>query len=244
MENNFLELCDIEYIKDNGYKNVVDIAIDEDESFILSNGIISHNSALSAVRKFRDSQKFGAFPLKGKFINVSELTNAKVIKNEEVLGLMGAVGLKLGEVPAGLRYGKLYIYTDADPDGNAIAGALIHFFAKYWPELFEQEKIYKVMTPLVVTKKGTAINYFYTQDEYDKWEHSIKDVKSWNVEYKKGLASLEDYEYEEILKNPKVIKITKDGEYQSTLSAWFAGESDERKEKILGEPLILETALF
>ena len=50
-----------------------------------------------------------------------------------------------------LRYGKIYIYTDADPDGNSIAAQLINFFAKYWPELFQRGIIYKVMTPLVVS---------------------------------------------------------------------------------------------
>lgn len=62
-------------------------------------GIYEGISALSAVRKFRDTQIMGAFPLKGKFINVHELSNAKVIKNSEVTGLMGSIGLKLGEDP-------------------------------------------------------------------------------------------------------------------------------------------------
>ena len=51
-------------------------------------GIYEGMSALSAVRKFRDTQLIGAYPLKGKFINVHELPNSKVIQNEEVKGLM------------------------------------------------------------------------------------------------------------------------------------------------------------
>lgn len=62
-------------------------------------GIYEGMSALSAVRKFRNTQEMGAYPLKGKFINVHELPNNKVIQNEEVKGLMGAIGLKLGEEP-------------------------------------------------------------------------------------------------------------------------------------------------
>jgi DNA gyrase/topoisomerase IV subunit B len=52
-------------------------------------GIFEGMSALSAVRKFRDAQSFGAFPLKGKFLNVSEMKNTEVIKSDEVVNLMG-----------------------------------------------------------------------------------------------------------------------------------------------------------
>jgi DNA topoisomerase-2 len=107
-------------------------------------GIFEGMFALSAVRKFRDAQSFGAFPLKGKFLNVSEMKNTEVIKSDEVINLMASIGLKLGEDPENLRYGKVLIYTDADPDGDAIAALLINFFNRYWPELFDQGRIYKV----------------------------------------------------------------------------------------------------
>ena len=42
-------------------------------------GIYEGESALSAVRKFRDTQMMGAFPLKGKFLNVHEKSNSEVI---------------------------------------------------------------------------------------------------------------------------------------------------------------------
>ena len=154
-------------------------------------GIYEGLSALSAVRKFRDTQTQGAFPLKGKFLNVSEMKSAEIIKNEEAVQLMASLGLKLGEEPKGLRYGRVYIYTDADPDGNSIAALLINFFNRFWPELFDQGRIYKVMTPLVVAKKGKDSINFYTNDEFDKWSAKNK-AHTWNIEYKKGLAALED----------------------------------------------------
>jgi len=196
-------------------------------------GIYEGLSALSAVRKFRDSQTIGAFPLKGKFLNVSELPNSKVIQNDEVKDLMAALGLKLGEEPNALRYGKIYIYTDADPDGDSIASLLINFFNKYWPELFERGVIHKVMTPIVVAKRANKVLEFYTDEEYKKWASKEKSLTKWNIEYKKGLASLEDAEYEEIIKNPKVIKITNDKDYKESLNTWFGKDSTPRKVKIL-----------
>jgi len=197
-------------------------------------GIYEGMSALSAVRKFRNTQEMGAFPLKGKFMNVHELPNSKVIQNEEVKGLMGSIGLKLGEEPNDLRYGKVYIYTDADPDGNSIAAQLMNFFAKYWPELFEMGIIYKVMTPLVVVKKGKQIHTFYTNDEFEHWANKrTTNISTWEVEYKKGLAALEDDEYEEIIKNPKTVKIKFDSDSKSSLEAWFGKDSTPRKERLL-----------
>jgi DNA topoisomerase-2 len=195
-------------------------------------GIFEGMSALSAVRKFRDAQSFGAFPLKGKFLNVSEMKNTEIIKSEEVVNLMGSLGLRLGEDPENLRYGKILIYTDADPDGDAIAALLMNFFGRYWPELFESGKIYRVLTPLVVAKKGKEVISFYTKDEYQDWE-SKNSSKSWNVEYKKGLAALEDDEYQEIISNPRIIQLNKDPMYKESLHNWFGGDSSLRKKKLL-----------
>jgi DNA topoisomerase-2 len=195
-------------------------------------GIYEGLSALSAVRKFRDTQTVGAFPLKGKFINVSEMKSSEIIKNDEAVQLMASLGLKLGEEPNSLRYGRIYIYTDADPDGNSIASLLINFFARFWPELFDQGRVYKVMTPLVVAKKGAKAINFYTNDEFEKWSKK-NQVSSWEIEYKKGLAALEDGEYEEIIKNPYLIQIKNDKQYKESLEAWFGGDSKPRKERIL-----------
>lgn len=189
-------------------------------------------SALSAFRKFRDSQTQGAFPLKGKFINVSEMKSSEIIKNDEAVQLMASIGLKLGEEPKGIRYGRIAIYTDADVDGNAISSLLINFFNRYWPELFDQGRIYKVMTPLVVAKRGKESLNFYTTSEFDQWSQKNK-LSNWNIEYKKGLASLEDAEYEQIIKNPKIVQIKNDKDYKESLEAWFGADSTPRKERIL-----------
>jgi DNA topoisomerase-2 len=79
-------------------------------------GIFEGDSAISAFRKYRSPETMGAFALKGKFTNVSELTNQKLVQNAEVVNLMGALGLKLGQEPdlKHLRYGRILFYVDAD----------------------------------------------------------------------------------------------------------------------------------
>ena len=200
-------------------------------------GIFEGDSAKSAFREYRDPQYQGAFPLRGKFMNVSELSNLRVVKNKqgkvtEAVPLMAAIGLKLGEKPKNLRYGKIYIYTDADPDGDCIAALVINFLNRYWPELFDEGRVYKVLTPLVVAKKGKQTKSFYTSDEFEKWSNT-SGAKGWETEYKKGLAALEAEEYEEIIHNPKLVKMNNDKEYRNSLDAWFAHDSAPRKERIL-----------
>jgi len=195
-------------------------------------GIYEGLSALSAVRQCRDTQTMGAFPLKGKFINVSEMKSTEIIKNDEAVQLMASLGLKLGEEPKNLRYGRIYIYTDADPDGNSIAALLINFFNRFWPELFDQGRVYKVMTPLVVAKKGKESLSFYTNEEFEEWMTKTKS-SSWDIEYKKGLAALENAEYEQIIMNPKLVQLKNDKDYKESLNAWFGADSAPRKERIL-----------
>jgi DNA topoisomerase-2 len=234
---NFLELVDIDdIILEDEYTNMVDISVDVEQSFLLSNGLISHNSASSAFRKYRDPQIQGAFSLRGKFINAAEINTQKLTANNEVINLMGCFGLKLGQkaTKESLRYGKLLIYTDSDFDGSAIAALLINFLHKYWPELFVNNMIYKAETPIVVSKnlKSKKKISFYTPTEYNDWLVKV-NPKDWEIEYKKGLAALIDDEYHEIINHPKLTLITTDDLSKNYLNVWFGKDSENRKLEIL-----------
>lgn len=200
-------------------------------------GLFEGDSAISAFRKYRNPQNMGAFALKGKFINVSEISNTKLIQNKEVVNLMAAIGLKLGQLAniSDLRYGKILFYVDADHDGNSIASLLINFFYKYWPELYDNNIIYKVETPIIVAipKQGKKNKiFFYTQKEYDNW--AIKNnVNKYELNYKKGLAALVDDEYKDIINNPKLTLICKDDLSSNTLDIWFGKNSELRKNELL-----------
>ena len=71
--------------------------------------IFEGDSAAGAFRKYRDANTMGAFSLKGKFMNVSEVNNSKLIDNNEVVNIMAALGLKLGQDISlkDLRYGRI-----------------------------------------------------------------------------------------------------------------------------------------
>lgn len=194
------------------------------------------DSASSAFRKYRDTNTQGAFSLRGKFLNVAEITNQKLVGNAEVVNLMGAMGLKLGHkvTPGTLRYGRILFYCDQDFDGYSIVGLLINFLYKFWPEIFDQNMVYKAETPIVVSKniKSKKKISFYTQQEYNEWVKNI-NPKEWEIKYKKGLAALVDDEYKDIIHNPRLTKITCDDISSDSLNVWFGKDSELRKVEIL-----------
>ncbi len=207
------------------------------ERWKCSLAIFEGDSASGAFRKYRTPESMGAFSLRGKFINVSEIANQKLVQNVEAVNLMAALGLKLGQ-PIDirtLRYGRILIYTDADVDGNSISALLINFFYKYWPDMFERRMIYKVETPIVVAEakgKGKKKEIFYTQSEYAEWEAKA-DMRQWEIGYKKGLGALVDDEYKDIINNPRLTLISRDEAATQSLDIWFGKNSDLRKTELL-----------
>lgn len=206
------------------------------ERWKCSLSIFEGDSAASAFRKYRDPQTQGAFSLRGKFINAAEITTQKLTQNNEVVNLMAALGLKLGQkaTPTNLRYGRIIFFCDADFDGSSIVGLLINFFYKFWPELFENPMIFKAETPIVVVKnlKSKKKTSFYTQDSYGTWLEKI-NTKEWEIEYKKGLAALLDDEYAEIINNPILTQLTTDDLSKEFLNVWFGKDSELRKKEML-----------
>jgi DNA topoisomerase-2 len=199
-------------------------------------GLFEGMSALNGVRKYRKAQTFAAFPLGGKFINVSEMKPKDVIANAEAQRLMAAIGLRMGEDPDWntIRYGEINFYVDADTDGISIACQLTNFFYKFWPQLFERKMIYLVLTPIVVSTKGKEVKHFYTEDDFTDFINSTES-KGWNSQYKKGLSALDEYSYKEILDNPKKVVFTSDEDTAKFLEVWFGKDNTARKKLLSRE---------
>lgn len=141
---------------------------------------------------------FGVFPLKGKVLNVRDVTLKKVGDNCEINNLVKIMGLKFNtkkdknkdETLKDLRYGRIMIFTDADVDGSHIKGLLINLFAIFWPELLEIPGfIISLATPILKVKKNKDIQNFYTMTEFNTWKETIENIKSWDIKYYKGLGT-------------------------------------------------------
>lgn len=93
-----IELVDIDSIEKTSHINMVDIEVEEDHTFTLANGIISHNSASKSVQAARGKNPYiGSFPLKGKPLSVTNKDIKRVMENEEIKKILTITGLKIGE---------------------------------------------------------------------------------------------------------------------------------------------------
>ncbi|MEM5878850.1 MAG: toprim domain-containing protein [Candidatus Aenigmatarchaeota archaeon] len=190
------------------------------------------DSATSGLISARNPKYHASMPLRGKIMNVSGESVKTVLNNKELCDIMSAVGLKIGEkaIREKLRYGKVYIATDADPDGGNIACLLINFFYNYWPELFNKDEepfIYIFLTPYIIAENGKIRKYWYNYN-YD--EFNPEEFKGWSITRAKGLGSLtrEDWKYS--LEKPEVIGLRDDGNLRTVLDLIFnESKSDERK---------------
>lgn len=197
--------------------------------------IFEGESAGDSARIHRNPSIDAVFKLKGKFMNTSKVSDKKMLQDEkgeptEAANLINSLGLELNKKPdrENLRFGEILIATDMDCDGDSISGLLFNFFSR-WKEIFEWNMVYRVITPLLVIKKAKVKKFFYTQEEWEKYQEK-NSISGWEILYKKGLGSLEDDEYQEMIQNPRKVKILWDDTAQKLLECWFSDNVELRKE--------------
>jgi DNA gyrase/topoisomerase IV subunit B len=193
------------------------------------------NSAISGMVEARKADLHGGLPLRGKVLNVFGVPMKDVVQNDTLSKIMTAVGLVPGQRVNRhvLRYGKVYIATDADEDGHNICALLINFFYTLWPELFDPQKpfLYVFDTPLIIAVKGKERRYWYSDNYHDF--NSEKLGSGWEITRAKGLAALKKADWIYSLENPKVVPVIDDGSLAESLNLVFnKGRADDRKDWI------------
>ena len=101
------ELVEIDSVTEEGYRNCVDISVDSDDrTFLLANGIVSHNSALGGLLPSLGRKEKAYYMLKGKPLNAYSATQKKFIENKELSGLYQIIknGVTLEDKPDGDFY--------------------------------------------------------------------------------------------------------------------------------------------
>ena len=202
------------------------------------------DSAICAFRKYRTPYHLG-LPLRGKSLNVRDLPKSRIMENKEIMDVMSVIGLKFGEDPIrftssgkiiedNTRVGEIHIYTDADNDGHACAALIVNYLQKYWPSLFKAHKVARVETPILIAKnkKTKKETWFYYDNEYNEW-CKTNNLKDYDIQYLKGLGSLNDFQSKEIYQNPHLYYYTLDDLAEQNLNDWFGKDSIPRKNKLI-----------
>ena len=181
-------------------------------TLILTEGDSAKSMAIAGLSVV-GREKYGVFPLKGKLLNVLEISDSKIASNEEITNLKKIIGLetkkKYKDVKP-LRYGKIMIMTDQDVDGSHIKGLLFNLFNTMWPSLIIQTGFMNSMlTPIVKAKKRNIVHEFYNLTDYENWKKQKEEKKvigKWDIKYYKGLGTSTEKEAKEYFRNLKNVE--------------------------------------
>jgi len=201
---------------------------------ILCEGLSAKTFAVAGISKgmtigtttTKGRDYIGIMPLRGKFLNVRNVTNERIAQNAIITDLIHILGLKFdrdyGTTDAGLNYGRVCIIPDPDEDGIHIEGLVLNFFHCYFPSLFNRP------TPFLLSMKIPVI---------ETHSHLYYSMETFNAianpgphKYFKGLGTIKNADVPSRF-GQKFIIFAKDDACDATMNKAFKDElSDVRKQ--------------
>ncbi|MEX0385574.1 DNA topoisomerase IV subunit B [Spiribacter onubensis] len=128
--------------------------------------LVEGDSAGGSAKQARDREFQAVMPLRGKILNTWEVDPAEVMASQEVHDIAVALGIEPGsEDLRGLRYAKVCVLADADPDGAHIATLLCALFLRHFPALVRAGHVFMAMPPLYRIDVGKETWYALDEEE-------------------------------------------------------------------------------
>lgn len=177
--------------------------------------ICEGDSAVDSLKQARDGHVNALLPIRGKIINAHKNSMLEVVNSETVQDIMKTLGAGAGDDfdIDKMRYGRVFITVDADPDGNSIATLLYALFWHLFRPVIEKGMLYKVELPLfaIATHEGRNSRKIYAKNdrERDKVLAQLDKKKiKYTVSRLKGLGEMEPEDLAETAINRATRTIT------------------------------------
>lgn len=129
--------------------------------------IVEGDSAAGNAKIMRNKQNQAVLPLRGKILNTFNKDLADSLESQIIKDLLTTLGCGIGENfnMRNLRYDKILILSDADPDGSHIQLLIEALFLRHLPQLIMAGKLYRVVPPLYKITNQRGTNYYFSEKE-------------------------------------------------------------------------------
>ncbi|WP_462097850.1 DNA gyrase/topoisomerase IV subunit B [Mesomycoplasma hyopneumoniae] len=152
--------------------------------------LVEGESAGGSAKLARNREFQAILPLKGKIVNAQKTRLIDLLKNEEIIAIISALGTGIGQNfnLKNLNYGKIIIMTDADNDGAHIQILILTFLFLHMRPLIEKGFVYIAQPPLYrISEKGRKDIYIWDEEKFEKY---IKNSTNLQIQRYKGLGEM------------------------------------------------------
>ena len=204
--------------------------------------ITEGQSAAGSLVSCRNVNTQAIFTLKGKPLNVCDLSREALYKNVEFYNLMRSLNIE--ETTDGLRYGHVVLATDADVDGLHIRNLMITFFLRFFEPVVREGHLKILETPLFRARNKKETIYCYSEKERDVAVEKLG--RGAEVTRFKGLGEISPGEFKAFIGDEMrltPVDVTEDYAVPEVLTFYMGKNTPDRRNYIMENLVVDEESL-
>jgi DNA gyrase/topoisomerase IV subunit B len=194
-------------------------------------------SAMSGISSCLGRNGFGWYSMRGVPLNSYSSSMQKIVANAELKDILNILELDISksEEKKTIDFEKVLITSDNDADGQHITAMLIGWFKRFAPNLFDEGRICKLITPLITLKdkNGKIAKYFFNVPDFKAWE-AKNSTSSYKLQYAKGLGSWERADliglFDSVGLENFILEYKLDAEGSVYIEDWLGNDPEKRKQ--------------